>query len=136
MASIQGGCLCGAIRYEITAEPVAQGACHCRDCQYLAAGGPAHLMVLPRDGLRLTKGNPHAFARRSKQGHAGARRFCAACGTPLLVDSPDHPELTAVTAGSLDDPSGFKPAGHSWTSTAQPWHHINPILPQWDKDRS
>ena len=107
-----------------------------RTAEYLAAGGPAHLMVLPRGGLRLTKGNPHAFARRSAQGHAGARQFCAACGTPLLVDSPDHPELTAVTAGSLDDPSQFKPAGHSWTSTAQPWHHINPVLPQWEKNRT
>jgi hypothetical protein len=135
-ASIQGGCLCGAIRYEITAAPVAQGACHCRDCQYVSGGGPAHLMVLPREGVRLTKGAPHPFAGRSAQGHAGRRQFCAACGTPLLVEHAAQPGMIAVTAGSLDDPSRFKPGGHSWTSTAQPWHHINPILPQWERDRS
>lgn len=136
MASMQGGCLCGAIRYEVTAQPVAQGACHCRNCQYVSGGGPAYLMVLPRGGVRLIKGTPRACASEGENGHRVSRQFCAACGTPLFSDASGHPELLTVTAGSLDDPGLFKPAGHSWTRSAQPWHYVNPILPHWETDRA
>ena len=40
MTTSEGGCLCGAVRYRISAEPTDAGWCHCRSCQ-LNSGSPA-----------------------------------------------------------------------------------------------
>ena len=44
-----GGCLCGAVRYESSAEPVITGNCHCRDCQRYTGGGSMPGLALPQD---------------------------------------------------------------------------------------
>ena len=35
MAKIEGGCLCGQLRYSTDADPIFTGACHCKNCQKL-----------------------------------------------------------------------------------------------------
>ncbi len=39
MAGLKGGCLCGAVRYSVSAEPAMQAVCHCRNCQRQAGSG-------------------------------------------------------------------------------------------------
>jgi hypothetical protein len=51
-----GGCACGAVRYDCTAEPIMMLKCHCRDCQHITAGGFAAAVLLPAEAFRLTKG--------------------------------------------------------------------------------
>ena len=54
--SYTGGCACGAIRYECTAEPIVILKCHCRDCQHITGGRFAAAVLLPAEAFRLTKG--------------------------------------------------------------------------------
>jgi hypothetical protein len=57
----QGGCLCGAVRYRITRQPVAMTRCHCRSCR-LASGSPVMAWtVVPVEGLRHDGINPVEF---------------------------------------------------------------------------
>ena len=44
-----GGCVCGAIRYECTAEPIMTFKCHCRDCQRVTGGGFVAGLLVPAD---------------------------------------------------------------------------------------
>lgn len=136
MAELTGGCLCGAIRYCISTAPVASGACHCRDCQYVSGGAPAYVIIVPKDTLRLTKGLPRSYGSLAESGNRIARSFCATCGTPLFFGESESAiaGFVAVKVGSLDDPSFFKPAIQAWTSSAQPWHTIDPALPQREKN--
>jgi hypothetical protein len=134
MTALTGGCLCKAIRYEAIAEPLISGACHCRDCQYVSGGAPANVMVIPSAALSVTSGTPHAYWSISDKGNRVARYFCADCGTPLFGQSTAHLEFIAIKVGSLDDPSWFRPGGNLWASSAQPWNHLDPGLPKWDKD--
>jgi hypothetical protein len=127
----EGGCLCGAIRYIAEGPPLASGACYCRDCQYACGGAPAHGLRLRRDRVALTAGEPRVFYGQSAAGNRVARHFCGDCGTPLFVASEAAPRLLSVLAGSLDDPSRFRPGGSLWVDSAQPWHVVDDKLPQW-----
>ena len=76
MAELTGGCLCGAIRYSINAEPVMSGACHCRDCQYASGGSAAFVMIFPKSAVRLTKGTPRSYSSLAESGNRVRRSLC------------------------------------------------------------
>ena len=56
-ATFAGGCACGAIRYECSAEPVLSFNCHCRDCQRAGGGAFAPILIVPKAGFELVKGS-------------------------------------------------------------------------------
>lgn len=134
MTLLAGGCLCRAIRYEATGEPIAAVACHCRDCQYLSGGGPTFVLLVPRASVTVTAGTPSTYWSRSDAGSRVGRHFCGQCGTPLFGESAAFPEIIGIRAGSLDDPGRFRPGAHMWVSSAQPWHGIDPALPRFEKN--
>lgn len=133
VAPFSGGCLCGAVRYEVTAEPVAFMLCHCRDCQYMSGGEPAAVVVVPKQAFALTKGTVKRYAVKGESGHTVTRQFCGECGTPLFSELEGMPHLWAIKAGSLDDPSWLKPTAFLWSKSAQPWAHKDAAVPSFEK---
>ena len=119
---VTGGCACGEIRFGFYEPVTARVACHCRACQYAAGGGPAYAMVVRKDQFRVTRGHPAEFSVLSEAGNLVTRVFCATCGTHLYAFSEMSPDLCSVKVGALDEPAGFRPKLHVWTSEAQPWH--------------
>jgi hypothetical protein len=128
-----GGCACGAIRYQCTAEPVRMGQCHCRDCQRSSGGPFVAVVVVPVDALKVLKGSPRYFDTLSDRGGCIHRGFCPDCGSPVLAKFDLAPHLIGIRAGSLDDPGWFRPDYDIWTSDAQPWDYMNPALPKFEK---
>ena len=120
--TINGGCLCGAIRYEVSGDPLAKIACHCRACQYVAGGAPTLVAVFPHSTLTITKGVPKTYWSTADSGETVGRSFCEVCGTPLFAAPKRNPGFTAVKVGSLDDPSTFAVQADIWRGAAQPWH--------------
>jgi hypothetical protein len=88
---------------------------------------------MPTAGFKLLKGSPHVHWIQAESGNHMGRSFCGACGTPVFVELKNRPELCAIAAGGLDDPTQFSPAIHIWTRSALPWHQINAALPCHDK---
>ena len=131
-SSLTGGCQCGAARYECAVEAVFTGNCHCRDCQKATGGAYVPVLALPADALKIT-GEVKYYESRADSGHTFSRGFCPNCGARLFGKSSGMPAIIAITAGSLDDPSRFKPAIDFYTSSAQPWDHMNPQLPKFAK---
>ena len=101
---MQGGCYCGSLRYEVTADPVMKAQCHCRECQYISGGGPNFFMIVPNDGFRFTRGAPASFARSDLE-QPRTRQFCPTCGTHVTTLLPQRP-LTVLKVGTLDDRAG------------------------------
>jgi hypothetical protein len=126
-----GGCVCGAIRYECSAEPIAMFNCHCRDCQRVTGSAFSPVVYLPAKDFKITKGTPHYYSTSSEMGGENKRGYCAECGSRLFGGATD--EGQGVLASSLDDPSWFKPQMDIWTSDAQPWDHLDSSLPQFEK---
>ncbi|MBT3305566.1 MAG: GFA family protein [Alphaproteobacteria bacterium] len=127
---ITGGCLCGAVRYECTAEPVMAGHCHCRKCQHATGGAKASAFAVPEDSVTVT-GELTSFDFEADSGNMTTRQFCPTCGVPVTSGSIGMPGLVIIYAGSLDDPSIFAPGMDIYTDSAQPWDHMDPDLPKF-----
>lgn len=129
-----GRCACGDIRFEITASPLAAGQCFCRDCQYASGGGPANAFVVKKDALRIISGEVRSFEVSLAEGRRSVRQFCQRCGTPLFGWKSRAPQIVAVMAGAMDDPTVFKPMSVGWTSSAPPWAHLDPSLRKFPRN--
>ena len=141
---ITGGCLCGAVRYEVSEPPFRVGYCHCGMCKR-AFGGPFALFVdFRKQAVRFTKGAPTLYQSSSW----GERGFCSNCGTPLLfryregtpvgesrLSADPYPEvrrseLIGFGLGSLDKPEDFRPSEHGFADSQIPWLVIDDGLPR------
>jgi hypothetical protein len=122
MTTRTGGCLCGAVRYEVTGDPVFQFACHCTDCQRTNGGGPSLGMAFPTPMFRPTKGQAKTYESAGDSGQMVVRQFCENCGSQLFSHPVATTGLTMIKIGSLDDPSGFQPQVDIYRASAHPWH--------------
>ena len=128
--TIGAGCLCGAIRMEIAAEPMAARTCWCRLCQYLGAGTAGVNVCFPTDAVTIT-GEIRHYASLADSGNRMQRGFCPNCGTPLTSAAESRPHLLFVRAGALDDPELMGPQATIWTSAAPSWACISDAIPSY-----
>ena len=128
----RGGCRCGAIRYEIAAEPTFAGQCQCLDCQHETGGGHASFLAFPAGEVKLT-GTPRFYEVKAESGNTVRRGFCPTCGSSVVSATSGLPDITMVSAGSLEDPSIFKPQFVCYTSHGHAWDLIDPALPSFPK---
>jgi hypothetical protein len=130
--SLEGRCYCGELRYEVTADPMFKGQCHCRECQYISGGQPNLIMGIPLAGFKYTKGAPAEF-RRSDLETPVTREFCGTCGTHILARPPGLPAVV-LKVGTLDDPSVFGQSQMAiYTCDKQSFHHIPEGIPTFEK---
>lgn len=127
-----GGCRCGAVRYECSAEPVQVAHCHCRDCQYSSGGAYSTIAMVPGDALRVT-GELRGYEVPGDSGNVVRRQFCPTCGTPVFSGPEVVPALKVIKAASLDDPGWLEPTAHVYLASAQPWGIPGDDLPRFDR---
>lgn len=127
-----GGCACGAIRYEISAEPVVMVDCQCRQCQHQTGAGHASYLTFS-GAARKVEGEAKTWEVVGDGGTVKSCAFCATCGSPVFITFPAMPDVVAVRAGSLDDPSRYKPQFVTWHAAANAWDHLDPVLPKFEK---
>jgi hypothetical protein len=103
-----GGCLCGALRYEARCEPRYMGYCYCADCRKASGSGFIPFMGFPSAGMHFI-GEPRTFTSKSARGGNADRNFCAICGGLVFGGVVGVSDEFTIYAGSLDDPSAFRP---------------------------
>lgn len=109
METHQGGCLCGAIRYEVEGPPLRTTVCHCRFCQ--RATGSAFLVEpsFKKVQVKLLQGQPRQYHHKSsRSGKTVTSHFCETCGTKLYFTLERSPENANIFAGTFDDPNWFE----------------------------
>ncbi len=127
-----GGCACGAIRYEITGEPVVSNDCQCRDCQQESGTGHgSHLTFLHSDVQ--VQGAAARWDMRGDSGNVKTRAFCPVCGSPVYMTFAAMPEFFTIRAASLDNPGRYQPQMVTYRVRAHAWDHVDPALPKLDK---
>ncbi|WP_417460856.1 GFA family protein [Kordiimonas sp.] len=117
----QGGCMCGAARFEINLQGHRTGACHCTDCQK-NSGGPYMIFTTVDAGQIRWISKPKGEGRASD---IAIRRFCTKCGTPMTWESVSEPDDQAVSTGTIDDPNGLEISYEIYTRSR--WASIPPI---------
>ena len=124
--ALDGGCLCGAIRYRISYTPGHTGHCHCGMCRRAAGSAMVTWITLKEAAVTLAKGEPRWY----QSSDHGRRAFCAGCGTPLFFTSTRYPGYVDVTAGSLDQPGRVTPDRHVYEPDRIPWLLMSDGLPR------
>ena len=119
--AIEGGCLCGSVRYRMSGEPLARSLCHCRSCR-LASGAPSVAWVVsPAQNFVLLAGEP----ARYDSSPGVVRTFCSKCGTPLTYQRVSETDTIDITTATLDDPNAFPPDREIWLEHKIEWESLN-----------
>ena len=131
--ALEGGCMCGKVRFELRSEPFDAGWCHCRTCQ-LNSGAPAMAFASVADGdWAATEGR--TVIQTVKTSSFGHRAFCRECGTPLYVHVDHQPETVDFSIVTLDEPGVIEPEFHIFWGSKVPWFNPADDLPKHDKFR-
>jgi hypothetical protein len=125
-----GGCFCGSVKYETSAEPVWQGNCHCHSCQKSTGSGYAAIIFFPADAVHIS-GELSNYSSLGGSGNKVERSFCPKCGSQLFGQPAILAGLIGIRAGTLDDTSVYKPAMNIFTSSAASWDQLDPSLPSF-----
>ena len=117
---MKGGCLCGQVRYQASAEPMVVGVCHCATCQKESGSAFNIVVALPRPALAV-EGGIKTYSRKGDSGQEVRSSFCPNCGSTLLSEPAVMPGAAILRAGTLDDRSWLKPTMEIYCDSAQPW---------------
>lgn len=128
-----GGCACGAIRYEMSGQPVFQNHCQCLQCQKRSGTGHSSYLTFPRrDAMRIT-GRASEWRVAGDSGNDKVHAFCPTCGTPVYLSFSAMPDMIAIHATSLDDPSRFRPQALTYSIRGHAWDAIDPAVQKFER---
>ena len=122
----KGGCLCGAVRYEVKGQLRDIINCHCSMCQRLHGGFGPHSKA-PKTSITITNDASLAWYKTSEIARRG---FCSQCGSSLFWE-PFAQDATGIIAGSLDAPTGLKTIGHIFVGEKSDFYEIKDDAPQF-----
>jgi hypothetical protein len=132
---INGGCLCGKIRYTVSQPLHNIIACHCTHCQKASGAGASYNALIPASAVTFTSGKPKLFADTAQSGNILNRYFCGDCGSPIYSQREKVPDMMVLKVGSLDAPGDMKLVMNIWTNSARQWMYIDPATERHPENR-
>jgi hypothetical protein len=124
-----GGCLCGAVRFEVRGLLMEVINCHCSKCRRFHGHVGAYTAI-DRENLVLIRSKALKWYRSTQDETPNVHRgFCRECGSSLFWDPKGKPRIS-IAAGSLDEPTGLKTEGHVWVSQKSDYYDISDRLIQ------
>ena len=122
-----GGCLCGALRYTSSAEPIEVGYCHCRMCQKLSGATVLPWVSFTTGSFSYTEASPKIYV----SSEWGRREFCAECGSQIAFRATDSDNTVEINVGTHDDPEAVTPQYHVWCNSQVSWFDTQDELPRY-----
>ncbi len=132
MPQLTGGCLCGAVRYATSAEPLATFVCHCRDCQKFTGSAFGAMSVFPKEAVTIT-GTMKTFASVGGSGKSILRHFCPECGSSIAEEAGTAPGRMVLNVGTFDEPKSVAPVRENFCDDALPWVHLTGDMQRFAK---
>jgi hypothetical protein len=129
---LSGGCLCGAVRYDVDGPVFNETICHCRDCRKAVGAANVAWLTVNTTWYRIAQGRPASYRSSEKV----VRQFCAACGTSLTYQYDDRMNEIDITIASLDEPDIVSPKDHTQASERLSWDTICDDRPEYPKFRT
>ena len=123
-----GGCRCGAIRFEASAEPFYTSYCHCSDCRR-ASGAPVAAFVGFRTADFTMSGKAATYGQAPIK-----RSFCSTCGAPLAYTDARISDQIFIMLGAMDKPENYPPRVHGYVGEALPFLHLEDGLPRFESN--
>ena len=130
---IEGGCLCGAVRYSGEAEPTFAGVCHCRDCQKFTGSAFGAMVGVPQSSVKIEGSKLKTFSSIGGSGKPILRHFCSECGSSIAEESVNLPDHIIINVGTLDDPGQMTPQMEIFCDDAWSWVQLGDGMPRFGK---
>jgi len=127
--AIEGGCLCGAVRYQITGLLYDASHCHCSMCRRQHGAAFATYAKFNPDDFRWISGEDLVKVYETSSGSGWC--FCSECGSSLA--GTDNGKVTSVTLGTVQGDPGIRPESHIFMGSMAAWDEINDNLPQFEE---
>jgi hypothetical protein len=126
----EGGCHCGAVRYEVSGEPQHVALCHCKDCRKSAGAPMVAWAAFAENEFTLISGELSTF---NSSGTA-MRSFCPECGTGIAYRNAEFlPGIVDIQAATLDDPDALPAGAHIQTAERIGWMATAHSLPEFER---
>lgn len=125
----EGGCHCGAVRYEMPVETIHAALCHCSDCRRHSGAPMVMWGLVPEDKMTRT-GETKSYASSEH----GRRHFCPECGTALFYTNDQvFPGMIDVQTATLDDPDAIQPGAQIQVAERIGWMETAHDLPAFER---
>jgi len=129
-STIDGGCLCGGVRYRLHARPKPGSDCHCEDCRRASGAPYVTWCSVPSKAIEVVRGELRRVLYATR-----LRSFASCCGTHLLIQDEVNSEWIDLTVASLDEPKTLPPVAAIWTEDKLPWVQLDPSRPAFRRNR-
>ncbi len=116
---LTGGCMCGAVRWELSAPPIGSAYCHCKRCQRRTGSSVSVSALTAADTLTIVSGEDELGVYAPETGWH--KYFCGECGSAVLTRNPEDDSVVGMRMGGFDDDPGVRPAFHQFTAYAPAW---------------
>ena len=122
MANLEGSCLCGAVRFEVTEPFERTNMCHCTSCKKISGSGGTVSGRVSTDGISILAGKEALTTYQPEEGTA--KTFCSVCGSNLFGAGWPKSAKTSVRLSALDSPFDRKPEAHTYVRSVAPWETL------------
>ncbi len=122
-----GGCMCGAVRYELQDDSTWNVYCHCESCRkHTGAPVVAFAVCSPNQVHWIS-----SERARYESAPGRFRAFCHDCGTSLTWEAEiNNRSFLAIHVSTLDHPEDFPPTEHTFHDESIPWLDTDDDLPR------
>ena len=119
---LNGSCLCGGVRFEVTEPPVSASYCHCTRCQKRTGTAASPQARIVPGSLRITSGEELIRAYEPPDGFPKA--FCSSVRLRTLERQSAHERDLGVRMSAFDDDPGVRPSYRQFVAYAAAWEPI------------
>jgi hypothetical protein len=126
-----GGCLCGAVRFEISGPIRHIVHCHCSQCRKAQGSAFATNGIVSASDFSLLSGADHLTGYVSSQGQT--KYFCKTCGSPIMSKTESKPDQVRVRIGTVESDIVERPEAHIFATSKANWETIAGDLPQYER---
>lgn len=131
---IDGGCHCGAVRYQADINPDRVVICHCTDCQIVSGSAFRTVVQAKAEDFNLLQGSPRIYIKTGESGNRRALAFCADCGSHVYATNAEPPhDLYGLRVGTIDQRAQLRPALQVWCQSKLDWLDNLPALASMDR---
>jgi hypothetical protein len=120
-----GGCRCGAVRFEASAEPFYASYCHCSDCRRASGAPVAAFVGFYAADVRFAGEKGSTYGKEPVK-----RSFCATCGAPIAYTDDRIGDQIFFMLGAMDAPERYPPRVHGYVREQLPFFHLDDGLPR------
>ncbi len=130
----QGGCLCGAVRFELHGGIDSIVFCHCSRCRKAQGSAFATNGVVQEAEFKFVTGAELLNGYESSPGQT--KYFCRQCGSPIFSRNINCPGELRIRLGVIESDIEERPAAHIFVGSKANWEQICDDLPQCDEYES